>query len=368
MSAWQPGRWSPSVWVGAIMVAVFVLLGVFGPLLAPYPVGTRAMDLDHMYAPMSWSHWLGTDKSGVDTLSQLLHGAREALILSTLVVAISATIGVTIGMIAGYARGIVDETIMRIVDIFLAFPGLLLNIAIVAVVAKPGLPLFIAALCANGWVGYARVARGQVLSLRERDYVMAARALGASTPRILYRHIAPNLIAPILVQVSLSFGNVIAAEASLSFLGLGVPPPLPSWGLMIAEAKDYMFFSPWIIMVPGISLFILVLGINFMGASSDELVFTPLIEDAFVLACRRDNPLAAHDRLTWRDLEGQPLIGVSRTSGNRLLLDRGSEAGIRRGDGLLDASPRGGPPGFTLKDFSTSVLPSRGSHELTMMS
>ena len=198
-----------------------LLLGVFGPLIAPYPVGTRAMDLDHMYAPMSWSHWLGTDKSGVDTLSQLLHGAREALLLSTIVVGISATIGVTIGMVAGYARGFVDEAIMRVVDIFLAFPGLLLNIAIVAVVARPGLPLFIAALCANGWVGYARVARGQVLSLRERDYVMAARALGASTPRILFRHIAPNLIAPILVQVSLSFGNVIAAEASLSFLGLG---------------------------------------------------------------------------------------------------------------------------------------------------
>ncbi len=145
-----PGKWSPSVWVGTIMVGVFVVLGVFGPLIAPYAVGTRAMDLDNMYAPMSGAHWLGTDKSGVDTLSQLLHGARQALILSVIVVAISATLGVAIGMIAGYARGLVDDLIMRVVDVFLAFPGLLLNIAIVAVVARPGLPIFIVALCANG--------------------------------------------------------------------------------------------------------------------------------------------------------------------------------------------------------------------------
>lgn len=235
-----PGKWSPSVWVGTIMVGVFVVLGVFGPLIAPYAVGTRAMDLDHMYAPMSGAHWLGTDKSGVDTLSQLLHGARQALILSVIVVAISATLGVAIGMIAGYARGLVDDLIMRVVDVFLAFPGLLLNIAIVAVVARPGLPIFIVALCANGWVGYARVARGQVLTLRERDYVTAARALGASTPRILVRHIAPNLIAPLLVQMSLGFGNVIAAEASLSFLGLG-PQIDHTWGAMLEQGTSFLW-------------------------------------------------------------------------------------------------------------------------------
>jgi peptide/nickel transport system permease protein len=235
-----PGKWSPSVWVGTIMVGVFVVLGVFGPLIAPYAVGTRAMDLDHMYAPMSGAHWLGTDKSGVDALSQLLHGARQALILSVIVVAISATLGVAIGMIAGYARGLVDDLIMRVVDVFLAFPGLLLNIAIVAVVARPGLPIFIVALCANGWVGYARVARGQVLTLRERDYVTAARALGASTPRILVRHIAPNLIAPLLVQMSLGFGNVIAAEASLSFLGLG-PQIDHTWGAMLEQGTSFLW-------------------------------------------------------------------------------------------------------------------------------
>lgn len=240
MMTWQPGRWSPSVWIGATMLVVFVVLGVFGPLIAPYPVGDLALDLDHMFAPRSADHWLGTDKSGIDTLSQLLWGARKALVLSVTVVSISAVIGVTIGMIAGYARGVIDEVIMRVVDVFLAFPGLLLNIAIVAAVAKPGLPVFIAALCANGWVGYARVARGQVLSLRERDYVLAARALGASTPRILARHIAPNLVAPLLVQMSLSFGAVIAAEASLSFLGLG-PQVDHTWGAMLEQGTSFLW-------------------------------------------------------------------------------------------------------------------------------
>ncbi|MEZ4399275.1 MAG: ABC transporter permease [Kofleriaceae bacterium] len=240
MSAAGPGRWSPSVYIGAVMLGVFVVLGLFGPLLAPHDVGPRAMDLDHMFAPMSWGHWLGTDKSGVDAVSQLMHGAREALLLSVIVVGISATIGVTVGMIAGYARGVVDEVIMRVVDILLAFPGLLLNIAIVAVVARPGLPIFIAALCANGWVGYARVARGQVLSLRERDYVLAARALGASTPRILSKHIAPNLMGPLLVQASLGFGGVIAAEAALSFLGLG--PQLDyTWGAMLEQGTAFLW-------------------------------------------------------------------------------------------------------------------------------
>lgn len=233
-------RWSPSVWLGAIMLAVFLVLGLLGPLLAPYSVGPRALDLDHMFAPMSGQHWLGTDKSGVDALSQLLWGARQALVLSLTVVTISAIIGVTIGTVAGYAGGLVDEAVMRVVDVFLAFPGLLLNIAIVAVVARPGLPVFIAALCANGWVGYARVARGQVLTLRERDYVLAARALGASPGRIMLHHIAPNLVAPLLVQMSLSFGAVIAAEASLSFLGLG-PQVDHTWGAMLEQGTSFLW-------------------------------------------------------------------------------------------------------------------------------
>ena len=164
-------RLSPAAWAGAVMLGVFVFLGIFGPLLAPYPVGVEAVDKSPQFLPMSSEHWLGTDENGVDALSQLMHGARSALTLSLIVVISCALIGVTVGVIAGYFRGVVDEIVMRFVDILMAFPGILLNIAIVATVARPGLGMVIAALIANGWVGYARVARGQVLSLRERDYV-----------------------------------------------------------------------------------------------------------------------------------------------------------------------------------------------------
>ncbi|MBK9030989.1 MAG: ABC transporter permease [Myxococcales bacterium] len=240
MSGVRFKQWSPSVWVGAIMVAVFIVLGLFGPWLAPYPVGARAMDLDHMYAPMSWAHWLGTDKSGIDTLSQLLHGAREALILSVIVVAISASIGVTIGMVAGYARGVVDEVIMRVVDIFLAFRGSCSTsrssrswrgracrssssrCAPTAGSATPGSPAARCSPCASA-----------TTSSRPGP-------LGASTPRILFHHIAPNLIAPLLVQMSLSFGNVIAAEASLSFLGLG-PQIDHTWGAMLEQGTSFLW-------------------------------------------------------------------------------------------------------------------------------
>lgn len=264
--AWRPGRWSPSVIVGAIMMGVFVLLGVIGPWIAPEDVGPRAVNLDRMFAPRSGAHWLGTDKSGIDTVSQLLHGARSALVLSVIVVSISATIGVTIGMIAGYFRGVVDDVVMRFVDVLLAFPGLLMNIAIVAVVAKPGIGLFIVALTANGWVGYARVARGQVLSLRERDYVQAARALGASSRRVMWKHIAPNLIAPIMVQMTLGFGNVIVAEASLSFLGLG--PQLDyTWGAMLDQGTTFLWkpgFGHYAL-AAGLAIAWVVLAANLLG-------------------------------------------------------------------------------------------------------
>lgn len=265
-SDWRPGRITPSVAIGAGMLGVFLVLGAIGPWIAPEGVGPRAVDLDRMFAPMSGDHWLGTDKSGIDTLSQLLHGARSALLLSVIVVAISATIGVTIGMIAGYFRGVVDDVVMRIVDVLLAFPGLLMNIAIVAVVARPGLPIFIVALTANGWVGYARVARGQVLSLRERDYVAAARSLGASSRRVMWQHIAPNLIAPLLVQMTLGFGNVIAAEASLSFLGLG-PQVDHTWGAMLDQGTTFLWkpgFAHYAL-AAGLAIAWVVLGANLLG-------------------------------------------------------------------------------------------------------
>jgi peptide/nickel transport system permease protein len=251
------------------MLGTFILLAVFGPLLYSY----TPHDFDPMlpeaalYQSPSSEHWLGTDRNGVDVMAQLLWGARKALQLSLIVVAISATIGVTLGTIAGYFRGAVDEVLMRFVDILMAFPGILLNIAIVAVVADPGLPVIIGALVANGWVGYARVARGQALSLRERDYIAAARAIGASNARIVFRHMIPNLLAPVIVQMTFGLGGVILIEASLSFLGLG-PQVDYTWGAMMDQgASDGLFREGfwWYTLIPGAAIMWVVLGANLLG-------------------------------------------------------------------------------------------------------
>src|SRR6185295_10114975 len=213
------------------------------PILAPYDLGLSHVELQHQFEGSSSAHWLGTDASGRDTLSQLLWGARSALELSVIVVAISSVIGLLLGTTAGWFGGVVDEVVMRLVDILMAFPGILLNIAIVATVARPGVPLTVAALCANGWVGYARVARGQVLALRERDYVAAAVALGASNRR------------------------VILIEASLSFLGIG--PQLDyTWGAMLDQARNFLWNTQWVkvyAVVPGLAITWVVLGANLLG-------------------------------------------------------------------------------------------------------
>ena len=255
---------SPSTWIGAAMIAVYVLLGLFGPLLAPYdPAHT---DLASRFLPASGAHWLGTDSSGIDTLSELLWGAREALVISFIVVAITSIIGVMLGTIAGWFGGAVDEIIMRIVDILMAFPGILLNIAVVATVAHPGLGVIIFALCINGWVSYARVARSQVLALRERDYVSAAIALGASNRRVMFQHLIPNLLGPAFVQMSFGLGSVVIIEASLSFLGLG--PQLDyTWGAMLQQGVSYAWKTGFAhyVFIPGAAIAWVLLGANLLG-------------------------------------------------------------------------------------------------------
>jgi peptide/nickel transport system permease protein len=258
---------SPSAWVGAVMLAVFVVLGVAGPWLAPYDVGTHALDLSRRFEGASAEHWLGTDGKGLDALSQLLWGARSALQLSFIVVAISATVGLGAGAIGGWYGGAVEEVLMRVVDILMSFPGILLNIAIVAVVAEPGNGVMIAALCANGWVGYARVARGQVLALRERDYVAAAVALGAPPARVIWKHLVPNLMGPALVQMSFGFGSVILVEAALTFLGLG-PQVDYTWGAMLDQARPFLWKTDWVklyTLVPGLAIMWVVFGANLLG-------------------------------------------------------------------------------------------------------
>ena len=253
---------SPSTWIGLGMIALFVLTALVGPLVAPYsPI---EQNLDNILAGPSAAHWLGTDENGRDVLSALLHGARLALLISGVVVLVCATTGTAIGMLAGYYRGAVDEVVMRVVDVLLAFPGILLNITIVALVARPGVGVMIFALSLNGWVGYARLARGQVLSLRERDYVMAARAIGARPARIMWRHIFPNLLSPILVQMSTAFGGVILVEASLSFLGLG-PQVSYTWGALLDQGTAYLWKTQRLALVPGVAIMVVVLGSNLLG-------------------------------------------------------------------------------------------------------
>jgi peptide/nickel transport system permease protein len=258
---------SPSAWVGAVMLATFVAIGAIGPWIAPYDVGPRALDLAHRFEGPSAAHWLGTDGKGLDALSQLLCGARAALQVSFIVVAISAAFGLTAGAVGGWYGGAVEEVLMRFVDILMSFPGILLNIAIVAVVANPGLPVMIVALCANGWVGYARVARGQVLALRERDYVAAAVALGASSRRVIWRHLLPNLMGPALVQMSFGFGSVILVEAALTFLGLG-PQVDYTWGSMLDQARTFLWKTDWVklyTLVPGLAIMWVVFAANLLG-------------------------------------------------------------------------------------------------------
>jgi peptide/nickel transport system permease protein len=247
--------------IGLVMLAAFVAVGVVGPWLAP---GDPArLDLAARFLPPSTAHWLGTDSKGVDALSQLLWGARGALIVGAAVVAITAVIGVAVGLVAGWFGGVVDEVLMRLVEVLQAFPGVLLNIAIVATVARPGLGLTIAALCANGWVGYARLVRGEVLTLRGRDYVTAALALGAGSAHVLRRHLAPGVVAPVLIQAAFGLGGAILAEASLSFLGLG-PQIDYSWGAMLDQGTALIWRPGFLhyALAPGLAITWVVVAAN----------------------------------------------------------------------------------------------------------
>jgi len=253
---------SPGAWLGAGLLALFVLAALVGPLLAPH--SPTAGDLDARMLGPSATHWLGTDENGVDLLSELLFGARLALGISVAVVAVCAATGVVLGTMAGYFGGVVDELVMRVVDILLAFPGILLNLAIVAVVERPSVGVMVFAISLNGWVGYARVARGQVLSLRELEFVAAARAIGASPWRIMRRHIVPNLVSPLLVQMTFGLGGAILVEASLSFLGLG--PQLPySWGALLDQGTGQLWSTQRLATAPGVAIMVVVLGSNLLG-------------------------------------------------------------------------------------------------------
>jgi peptide/nickel transport system permease protein len=236
--------------------------------LAPF-LGLEAysdIDLTERLLPPSDAHWFGTDELGRDVFSRLIHGGRISFLVSLVVVTISFSIGVTLGSIAALSRGWLDEAIMRLGDIFLAFPGLLLAIALMAVLG-PSLQNVILALIVIGWIPYARLSRALVLKFRELEFVQASRSLGASPGRVWFLHIFPNMLPSLFVQISFSFAGMILAESSLSFLGLGVQPPEPSWGNMLSDAKNHLLDAPYLTIFPGFAIFITVICLNLLGDS-----------------------------------------------------------------------------------------------------
>ena len=248
--------------VGLVIVALTVFAAIAGPFLSPYDPASQT--LAHRLEGPSASHPLGLDELGRDILARLLAGARISLLVGIAVVSVSSLVGMVLGSAAGYFGGIVDDVISRAIDVLMAFPGILLAIALVAVLG-PSLTNVVLALCVIGWVGYARLVRGQALRTRELEYVQAARALGAGAPRIVLQHVLPTAFPAVIVQATLGMAAAIIAEASLSFLGLGVQPPTPSWGTMLDAGRAHLFDAPHLTIVPGAAIAILVMAFNFAG-------------------------------------------------------------------------------------------------------
>lgn len=260
---------NPSLALGTALVTVLALSAIIGPLMVHSD--PLAVDLGRVLAAPSRSHWFGCDSLGRDLFARLIWGARLSLGVSTLVVALSLTFGAVIGGAAALAGGWVDGLVMRGVDIIMAFPGFLLAIALAAILG-PGLVDLVIALTAMGWTGYARLVRGEVLSLREREYVEGARALGARPARLLMRHLMPALAGPVAVQATFGVGGIIIAEAALSFLGLGARPPTPSWGNMLDAGRAFILVAPNLTTAPGVAIGLSVLGFNLLGDGLAQLV------------------------------------------------------------------------------------------------
>jgi peptide/nickel transport system permease protein len=255
------------LWPSLAVIGLVVLMAILAPQVAPYPPNEQNL-LARLRPPgtevLGNTYLLGTDQLGRDLLSRIIYGARVSLLVAVLSVMVSLTIGSVVGMVAGYLGGWVDGVLMRLVDIVLSIPALLLAIITVAVLG-PGLQNLVLILGFTRWPRYARVAYGQTLSVKALPFVEAELALGAKTARILFRHIAPNILGPLLVVATLEFGLMVLFEAGLSFLGLGVQPPTPSWGSILSVGREYVATAWWIATFPGLSLFLMVLGVNIIG-------------------------------------------------------------------------------------------------------
>jgi peptide/nickel transport system permease protein len=248
--------------LGAGVIVFLISVAIFASFIAPHHYARQV--LPDRFLPPSIEYLLGTDHLGRCIFSRMIYGSRIALMIGVMVVGIQAAIGVTLGLISGYYGGIIDAIIMRLVDTMLAFPAIVLALAIAAVL-EPGLYNVMIALGVIGWGGYARLVRGQVLSVKENDYIEAVRATGASNVRIMFRHILPNIIAPIIVVATLGMAGALLATSALSFLGLGAQPPDPCWGAILAGGRDFLRRAWWIATFPGLAIMVTVLGYNFLG-------------------------------------------------------------------------------------------------------
>ena len=248
--------------VALALIAMLAACALLAPVLAPYD--PLALDLAVRLKPPSPEHWLGTDSLGRDIASRILYGARISLVIGVVVVGSAGVFGTFVGLIAGYAGGLVDEALMRLTEVFLAFPALILAMAIAGALG-PSLTNAIIAIAAVTWAVYARLTRGQILSLRRREFVEAARAMGASRMRIILRHLLPNALAPLMVQASFDMGSSIIAAAGLSFIGFGAQPPTPEWGVMISEGRNFINTQPWLSLFPGLAILLAVGSFNLLG-------------------------------------------------------------------------------------------------------
>lgn len=247
---------------GAVIVVSLFIISFLAPYITPY--SPDDLDAYHVLLPPSTGHWLGTDELGRDVLTRIIYGSRISLKVGFVAVGIAAFIGTISGLLAGYFGGWIDQLLMRLVDIMLCFPTFFLILAVIAML-EPSIWYIMIVIGLTGWMGVARLVRAEVLSLRERDFILAARAIGASNSRIIFRHILPNALSPIMVAATLGVAGAILTESALSFLGIGVQPPTPSWGNMLTAGKDYLEFAWWLSLFPGVAILVTVIAYNLVG-------------------------------------------------------------------------------------------------------
>lgn len=247
---------------GGVVVLALFFISLLATLVSPYD--PSAINAWEVLSPPSLQHWFGTDELGRDVLSRVLFGARVSLKVGFVAVGIAVSIGTVVGLVSGYYSGLVDATLMRVVDVMLCFPAFFLILAIITFL-EPSIWYIMMVIGLTGWMGVARLVRAETLSIREMDYILAARCIGCSNSRIIFRHILPNAISPVLVSATLGVAGAILTESALSFLGIGVQPPTPSWGNILTSGKDYIEFAWWLSLFPGLAILVTVLAYNLLG-------------------------------------------------------------------------------------------------------